>query len=621
MSLGHVIGNAVNQFDPAKLVREMSLESAKQLVILTGAGASMEHPSHVPSGVELMNQALRDYFLPGVAHDLRNACTEIRKITGAPRSAYVGRPRLEAVLDVVATSYGAVALGHLTSRFIGREPNRVHRMLAAHLAAGGRQVTANFDRLIEHALEERAAIAPFHFHGSVEGTEDALPFGARLGEIEHGFNDADREKFLSALSAVDITTIAWFGYSFSDYFDATPALIGAINEGRFDGKNFLWFAHGSDAPHVSEIDIASEDNPAVLLSAHARGLRVVKIGGCSGDALFQLLKELECMLDDAWAQPESCNGSDLPLDSPFSAEQDAKVHATVNLLGRFGLIGRVGHSTENLGLSVEELPGSAAAEYWWKKGAYKKAFRASLETLDRTDQTYRIRRLLLGARIDWIRGRLIWAGIRVVAAIRLIDRETEETPELYVEALERFGRVAVHMARSLDTRFFPLWLLRRAVPDYVHRMSSIGKLAAVVSVVPIAHASDALQNYFREVGRIDRAADRPIAAARRRELLERFSEFESLDSYVDYVRGNANIGSWTFPVGPRTWQEQMAKLYTVVGNEADIHRMALLNSPRRDATLFDAVRAACALDVTGWQRLRMVVLFAVNRHRVRAPRT
>jgi len=592
----------------ADVATSIGLAAAEQLVIVSGAGISSEHPTHAPRGEELMRQAMAGYFLPSTLDEVRAAYDGIRRVTGESEKRFEGRPRLEAVLDIASRTHGPAALAHLTTNFTGRPSNRVHRMLAAHLAAGGRQVTANFDRFIEHVAPS-GTTGPHHFHGEVEAPLDVLPFGARLGAIEHGFDERDRELMLEALVDPRTVAIAWVGYSFSDYFDATPAVVGAIEAGGLDGKTILWFDHSSADPSVSGLPSA-ELLPAVIDAAVSRGLAIVRVVGRTGDGLFELLAALGCALDPGWSRAAACGGADGPVPSPYPADDAGRKAATLALLRRFGLLGRLPSAA--LGLAVEDIPADDLAEYWWKRGRYALGRASALAAIGSSDAHRTVRCLLVHARFDWIEGRYLRAGREVLVAVRALDADPLAPRELVVEALERFGRIARDMRRMPDAALLALPRLRRRLPDYEARAEAALADGRGVDGVALADLRDALQNYRDFV--VDPAAPGSGASARAR-LIERFGQSESLDSYIDYVRGNANIGTWPFPRSGDDWQTPMGLLYDVVGNAADRRRLTLFQPSDGPLRELRPLRAARALDASDWHRFRMLGRFCLIRLR------
>ncbi|MFA4929495.1 MAG: hypothetical protein WC558_13335, partial [Patulibacter sp.] len=604
---------------------------------------------------ELMRQAMDGYFLDGLLAALHDAYRVQRTIMDPAVAAdpqrlagfLRGRPRLEAVLDVVHRTHGATALGRLGANFRHREPNRLHRLLAAHLAAGGSQATANFDRWIEACLGTPADEARLlHFHGEVDPTGHAemLPFGALLGELEFGFRTDERDRLIRTLTGAGRRATAWIGYSFSDYFDVTPAVVEAIEEGRFAGHTMLWFDFSPSAPEVTNLGAATAV-PEILRTAERHGARVERIAGWSGDALATLLEELGCDIDVAWRRPDPCPGCSPAR--PVAAPSDERIRreATVRLLARFDMGGRVSDDESFLGLRVRDLADAYQPEYWWKKGEYERGRAAALALLDPEQPWHDVRALLVDSRFDWIEGRLGRAGRRAVRAIRLMDAGSDPPFDVCVEALERFGRIAVHMARSPDTRRLPLQRLLRRLPDYPSRVAALREaidatmrgrargLENLVASESVRHLDDALENYRREI--VAGARHRPTTttddaaatlARTRSRTIERFEQSESISSLLNYVHGNANIGFWDFPIADGLdWQRPMAELYATVGNVADIHRTALMTPyAHRPPSIAEAWHAGRSLDVSGWHRMRMWALWGANRfrtHRAHARRS
>lgn len=590
------------QTEIRRVAESAGVERACELVVFSGAGISQEHPTHAPSGWGLMTAALANFFLPGTLDEMGDTYDAIRRVTGQPEAVFYGRPRLEAVLDVVNEVYGPEGLAHLTPYFAGRQSNRVHAMLAAHLSQGGPQITANFDRFIEHlALPESPQIN--HFHGQIESPSDTLPFGARLGAIEHGFEAAERSRFLEPLVDDRTRCVAFIGYSFSDYFDATPAIVSAIQSGALDGKTLVWFKYDRERSEPVIVPPDPDDLRGVIGTALARGIVVVTVVGRSGDALFELLAAVGCELDEGWTTEVVCDGSEVARLPPYPLEDGQEKTATLLLLSRFGMLGRI--PSKRLDLTADDIPPAMRTEYYWKKGHYEEARTSALAALQPERPFDQIRMLLLHARFDWIEGRLGSAGRQVLAAIRELDRESDAPASLRIEALERYGRIAVHMRRTPDARLALLPGLRRRLPDY-ERRAELLLASRDAELTAMSHLQDALRSFQVEVlGRRSRIVDSETAT-RRADLMERFNQTESIDSYVGYLRGNANLGIWELPATDGNWQEQMSKLYDAVGNEADNSRLILFEPPGSSLQPLKPWRAARALDVSTYHRLRML---------------
>lgn len=606
---GETGGQTVSWRDEIRAIaREARISRADELVVFSGAGISQEHPTHAPSGVQLMKSAIKNFFIPQTLDEMSDAYASIRAVTGEPESLFRGRPRLEAVLDVVNDVYGPEALAYLTPYFTARPSNRVHAMLGAHLDQGGRHVTANFDRFVEHVASPHAPEIN-HFHGEVETDSDALPFGARLGAIEHGFDTTERARLLEPLSSPSTRCIAFIGYSFSDYFDVTPAVVSAIQAGALDDKTVIWldFDHTLSEPTV----VAAEpsDRRGIIGAARARGVAVVAIAGWSGDALFELLSEIGCRLDPAWAAPTQCDADDATLHPTYPASDEQRRAATVRLLSRFGMLGRL--PSTRLGLGIADIPASTLADYWWKKGRYERARDSAIAALEPHHPHRDIQALLLHARFDWIEGRLSKAATRTLAAISALDVEAGAPTALRAEALERYGRVAVAARRTPDARLLLLPRMRRRLPDYEHRVNTLLH-AREVGGAATSHLRDASETFRAEVlGR--RASSEAATVTHRADLMERFSQSESIDAYVDYVRGNANRGSWELPRTNGDWRPSMNDLYDIVGNVADKHRLTLFEPrglARKQPNPFHAARQ---VDASEYHRVRMVTRHLLTR--------
>ena len=126
----------------------------------TGAGISRDLPTGGPVGNELADRAFGHAF----AVDTLNIVLSYYKALQVSRS----RPRLETILDVVHRVHGFPVLIDLLSDLQAPQPNGMHYFFAAHIRAGGRHITANFDPGIEcAAAADGQEAAVLHFHGSL----------------------------------------------------------------------------------------------------------------------------------------------------------------------------------------------------------------------------------------------------------------------------------------------------------------------------------------------------------------------------------------------------------------------------------------------------------------------
>lgn len=630
---------ALKTLTVADLLHGLAVHSPEELTIVSGAGVSVEHPTHAPSGANLLSQALQECFLPGLQDELTKLYQEVMRITHPDATSESrkwmaqNRPRLETVLDVVHTVGDPTSQNRLADNFRDQPVNRLHHMLAAHLHAGGRQATANFDRLIEDAGSSSVASkAILHFHGEVTLTDNALPFGSRLSEIEHGFSKTASEELITMLTAAPTRAVVWIGYSFSDYFDVTPAICAAVDAGRFDEISFVWCDYGNTDPTVEQLSGESTGH-AILDTALRRGLSVYRLQGRVGDALYHVLKRIGVRLDASWQMtPQPCHCRARPESSPAARTATneelitQKREATIRLIHRLGLIGRIANDGSFLGLTVSDIPDEFLADYWWKKGKYRRARLVTLNHITGDEKQSSAMKLLAEARFDWIEGRLSRAGHRLVTAITALAASRDGADETLCDAFERFGRLAVHMQRSPDTRYFVLPLLLRRLPDYNTRarafIESVRKRwsegfapPATASVEAIHHLLDALANFHKEVLKEAHIPGNVITLPPRTQLIESFGQSESLANLADYTRGEGNDGRWPYPLkGEEDWRDSMIKLYQLVGNEADIRRLVLFTqSQGAFANTRTALEALWQLDASFYQRIRFLTKYYIDR--------
>jgi hypothetical protein len=147
-------------------------------------------------------------------------------------------PRLETVLDVALRRYGSRA-DPVLDDVRRAPPNWNHHFFAAHLAAGGIHITANFDSCIENAYAE-ATGDPLpnarieHFHGSLSGTSTVADLGATLHRIEGGFTDDYADHLVGLVTSAPVAVLV--GNSGSGFFNVDTAFGGSVPGGWPAGR-------------------------------------------------------------------------------------------------------------------------------------------------------------------------------------------------------------------------------------------------------------------------------------------------------------------------------------------------------------------------------------------------
>ena len=103
-------------------------------------------------------------------------------------------------------------------------------------------MTANFDTCIERATTHLVEVV--HFHGDIGSHKPIATLGARLQVIERGFTESMSKILQRTLAHSDGGTLAFVGYSGSDFFDATPFLMTFLS--RSAPRQIIWHKY---APH------------------------------------------------------------------------------------------------------------------------------------------------------------------------------------------------------------------------------------------------------------------------------------------------------------------------------------------------------------------------------------
>lgn len=230
-----------------------------KVVLMVGAGISIEAPTRLPGGYAL-TEALLDHLLDD------RAASEIKSVFGKCEP-WMGRslPRLEHVLDkafepsAIEGVERSGAAREVLRIFSGRQPNANHRLIADYLIEQrGWCITTNFDNCIEqagnhqipvHVIDpETKAFDILHreygedwgiikVHGTIE--HGCVGLGATLADLEHGLPEVFKTLLERVTQQADLMVVA--GYSGTDHFDINHW----IRE-RWNGKRdtrLVWIDH------------------------------------------------------------------------------------------------------------------------------------------------------------------------------------------------------------------------------------------------------------------------------------------------------------------------------------------------------------------------------------------
>lgn len=214
----------------------MKIALPSEAIILCGAGASVAEPANLASVAKFLNE-LEAQCLDGthIEQALVHQALHGNSTNAPPRFEEIIACLLEFDSTLDCLEYLKVDIG-------GTEhaPNALHEYMARHIRHGGTVVTTNFDALIEIAYltqyGEDVDSAPgslWKVHGSIQKIEsgqlidqDNRTLKADIFSVAAGTPISGEGGALSNLSALlDGTRLLVFGYSFSDTFDVTPALL------------------------------------------------------------------------------------------------------------------------------------------------------------------------------------------------------------------------------------------------------------------------------------------------------------------------------------------------------------------------------------------------------------
>lgn len=184
---------------------------ARYDVVLTGAGISIDPPSEVPDGNELVRRTwarlIRD--LPGEYIHILRPVTEAFGGSTRPQVPIYLEPLME-VLSVHVESWPILVSTYVdvsTTRFNGN-----HHMLAS---LGAQQITLNMDKLLE-----AAGASPHHLHGTWDEPESII---TTVRQYSDGLPASLWASLVDALSNRNVLVL---GYSGRDT-DVMPALSSA----------------------------------------------------------------------------------------------------------------------------------------------------------------------------------------------------------------------------------------------------------------------------------------------------------------------------------------------------------------------------------------------------------
>lgn len=556
----------------------------ENLVLWIGAGLSADAPTNGPLGRTLTDRALDHYFAPGTRRRLAALYTDL----DAPNAKY--RPRLETVLDVLADAHGLDALADVLSDLAVAAPNRHHARVAELQLAGAGVVTANFDTCIERATTHLVEVV--HFHGDIGPHKPIATLGARLQVIERGFTESMSKILQRTLAHSDGGTLAFVGYSGSDFFDATPFLMTFLS--RSAPRQIIWHKY---APHplVVRSPDAVKDGEIVAVAMAARNKVLVAQGPL--DDFFEAF--IDAKFHHISTSPHSIGTR--PWKGRALPGETARLQATALLFGKLGY--RSG-TVEAFKKSSPTSTGDheLLADAHWGRGEYQEALRHWRMAIPGTTRDAKARRIEREGAVLWVTGRL-------VRAERLLWRALMEfsacpnpvTPDVEAALLETYGRVIAHMRRNPDTRLF--------VP--IRRAHFAGMRARALAASERNRLGQLTSIGLNNVTTVyEGAPDSTLEHS-----IETFQEREALHGWLNYkhaaLRARLEGAS---ALGPPTAAEyrMQAQREQLIGARADCMRAMILPGAAPHFSMQEFLQAQRGVEMSPWNRLRFVVGFAVS---------
>jgi hypothetical protein len=555
----------------------------------SGAGLSIDDPTNGPKGNTLTERAIVEYMAPSTSSELVQPYRDL-EIAHAE-----ARPRLETVLEALFNVYGPVGLSDVLSDPLNAPPNRHHRLMARHVAAGGWHVTANFDTCIERAAGPLPALAlerVVHIHGAVEAGRSVEPLGARLRAIENGLPDAVAKQLDHVLGQEEIEVVVFLGYSGSDFFDVTPYLVSRND--LLWTKSLLWFDW---APHPLARQVAVEKVRTDLPRRLADLTPAPDLSVWTG-TLDHLLPTLSA--------PWGLAGADTVDLAPATCwrpmierDDDSRTAA------RTALFSQIGYRTGVIENYARAEPTGRRerdrlADALWGAGRYTDALRAwerAFAGIGDDDQALREER----------RGAVLWIGGQLRAAERHLWRcittwvgpGSSVGPVTQARLVETYGRVVLHM--------------RRRFPDTRRRIDPV-KVATAVELLGGLRAALHGQEGIQLGARLDSlSADLGLRPDPERDHhVEVFEQSDTLHSWLNYQQGSLRRrverpAPDDRPPG-RADLEALNRRQQVLGALGDAARAHLLPAA---ASPLEVWRAFGKVEIATWHRLRLVGGFTV----------
>ncbi|WTW93057.1 SIR2 family protein [Streptomycetaceae bacterium NBC_01309] len=598
----------------------------EQVLVLSGAGVSIAAPSLLPSGAHLTRRVTDNCFLPGTLDRIDRMHQSLGRTTGPLCVAEHGRPaacgppeprvpaapRLETLLGVAMGALDAPARPVMTLLDDVRTAphNHLHGMLAAHLLAGGRGLTTNFDDCIEAAA--RAATgrdlpdgALVHLHGGFGTDPHGRGLGATLELIAAGLEPTVADVLRDRLAACRALLVV--GYGGGDFFDI-DAVVATMRPGSMDGCRVVWSSfEDHDEWHRIPVRLPSRRPNDELPPLISHFIRL----GATVDVVCGRTADLLAALTGRWGLGTFPAGSGArPAEPSISVTPAERAAATFQLYRGFGMIAAVDDllRTADLSLVARAERWEARSEVWWEQGRWSDLRRAWVRhTPADVDPVRRLERI--GACL-WVQGRLVPAYLWLTWHRGKLPEGPDRQRAARLLA-ETEGRVVEHMARTPELRLLASRLAPRIV-DEVDRLGGVGRDTGV-------HAHRRLTDLVTSLGDLGGVPRSPDEAAVSREW---FSQAGSLLAALSYGHRALRDG---YPATARKDAELAADYrllgdrYAMLGSPAGRSRTHLLPGAERVFTTVMFVRAMFDAQYGPWHRTRLTARFAAARaaHRVR----
>lgn len=568
---------------------------AAAAVFWTGAGVSADPPTGAPVGNSLAGRAMAHCFAGQTADTVAASYADLR----------VSRPgpRLETLLDVVCRVHGLAVLADVLADLRQPPPNGIHEFFAAHVGAGGRHLTANFDACIERAAAAAGHRADvFHFHGSFAQDPTGASLGATLANIERGFPASIGERLTSMIAAAPRQLLVFAGYSGTDFFDADPFLRNLAarpgEPGQLSGTVVLWINHRDQPPSLISGPDAAKARPQLAWLARA---------GAEVHQVTALTRPVLTALAAAWrlSPPGPVHGTSRPWHPCIALTEPAREQATLELFGLMGLHRQVTALLARRGGAASTREWELAAHSWWAAGRYRQASAAWQQARSADSEAgWLACQERLGA-CQWIRGQYNRAYRTLRRSLVLAARlpADQNALDLQVQIAETLGRVWVHARRTPDSRLLATRRRRAFILSHLPVPGLPSRLGT--------HLQARIQSVRADLGEPAGTADEPASRSRPwQESQAAFAEYEALNARLNYRHAELRH---TRPAPGAHEFRQLQQDFQALGAWGDAARVPLIPGGETAFTRRETLRGLRSIDVTRWHRYRLSAGYLAKR--------